>query len=239
MSRVLSYSVITLVLTFLIGPFAIIIAAALSAGETLAFPPRGFSLRWFVKVFEIDSFRESFYLSMELAIFGTLAALVLGVPVAYAAARFVTIVPEIDMPGHSNAALASYAVLNESGERTELTPTVPFGSSSLWINGPDTARFVDDVVREVAALAPGPYLHIGGDEALTVGEEDYAAFLRMTQNIVESHGKTMVGWGEISGSGLHTPFIAQQWLMPLDALAARDEGAALLRLGTSLPRTTS
>jgi putative spermidine/putrescine transport system permease protein len=88
MSRVLSYSVITLVLTFLIGPFAIIIAAALSAGETLAFPPRGFSLRWFVKVFEIDSFRESFYLSMELAIFGTLAALVLGVPVAYAAARY-------------------------------------------------------------------------------------------------------------------------------------------------------
>jgi hexosaminidase len=148
--------------------------------------------------------------------------------VAYAAARFVTVVPEIDMPGHSNAALASYAVLNESGERTELTPTVPFGSSSLWINGPDTARFVDDVVREVAALAPGRYLHIGGDEALTVGEEDYAAFLRMTQNIVESHGKTMVGWGEISGSGLHTPFIAQQWLMPLDALAARDEGARII-----------
>jgi hexosaminidase len=87
------------------------------------------------------------------------------------------IVPEIDMPGHTNAALASYAELNESGEPTELTPTVPLGSTSLWIGGPDTARFVDDVVREVAALVPGPYFHIGGDEALVVEHDDYVAFM--------------------------------------------------------------
>jgi hexosaminidase len=148
--------------------------------------------------------------------------------VAYAEARFVTIVPEIDMPGHTNAALASYAELNESGERTELTPTVPFGSSSLWIDGPDTSRFVDDVVREVAALVPGPHFHIGGDEALATEEEDYIAFVRMTQDIVESHGKTMVGWGEIGRADLRSPFLAQHWLILEDAFAARDDGARII-----------
>ncbi|MFK8078749.1 MAG: ABC transporter permease [Granulosicoccus sp.] len=80
--------VLSLVLLFLIGPFFIIVAAALSAGESLAFPPQGLSLRWVIKVFEIDSFRESFALSMALAVFGTLAALILGVPIAYALARY-------------------------------------------------------------------------------------------------------------------------------------------------------
>ncbi|POF28265.1 ABC transporter permease [Roseibium marinum] len=86
--RLLSYATLTLVLAFLLGPFLIIVAAALSAGETLAFPPQGLSLKWVFKVFEIESFRKSFALSMFLAVFGTLAALVLGVPVAYAASRY-------------------------------------------------------------------------------------------------------------------------------------------------------
>lgn len=82
------YLVLTLVLLFLIGPFFIIVAAGLSAGESLAFPPKGLSFRWVIKVFEIESFRESFALSMALAVFGTLAALILGVPIAYALARY-------------------------------------------------------------------------------------------------------------------------------------------------------
>lgn len=86
--RYLQYFVLTLVMLFLIGPFFIIVAAGLSAGESLAFPPQGLSLRWVLKVFQIDSFRESFALSMALAVFGTLAALVLGVPIAYALARY-------------------------------------------------------------------------------------------------------------------------------------------------------
>lgn len=87
-SRWYAYITLALVLTFLIGPFLIIVAAGLSAGETLAFPPKGLSLKWFIKVFEVESFRESFALSMFLAIFGTLAALILGIPVAYAASRY-------------------------------------------------------------------------------------------------------------------------------------------------------
>jgi len=86
--RLYSYLTLTVVLAFLLGPFLIIVAAALSAGETLAFPPQGLSLKWVFKVFEIESFQKSFALSMFLAIFGTLAALVLGVPVAYAASRY-------------------------------------------------------------------------------------------------------------------------------------------------------
>jgi hexosaminidase len=148
--------------------------------------------------------------------------------VGYARERFVTIVPEIDMPGHTNAALASYPELNESGERTELTPTVPFGSSSLWIGGPATDDFVDDVVREVSAVSEGRYFHIGGDEALATSNDDYNAFIEMAQEIVRRHGKTMVGWGEIGRADLDPPFIAQHWLNLDDALAARDQGAQII-----------
>jgi putative spermidine/putrescine transport system permease protein len=86
--RILSPLVLGLLLIFLIGPFFIIIAASLSAGDTLAFPPQGLSLRWVMKVFTIESFRDSFAMSMLLAVGGTLAALVLGIPAAYALSRY-------------------------------------------------------------------------------------------------------------------------------------------------------
>ena len=87
-ARLFSPIMLFLVLAFLIGPFLIIIAASLSAGDTLAFPPQGLSLRWVIKVFAIESFRDSFSMSMLLAVFGTLAALVLGIPAAYALSRY-------------------------------------------------------------------------------------------------------------------------------------------------------
>ena len=88
MRRLFSPLVLFLLLVFLIGPFVIIVAASLSGGETLAFPPQGLSLRWVAKVFTIDSFRESFAMSMFLAIGGTLFALILGIPAAYALSRY-------------------------------------------------------------------------------------------------------------------------------------------------------
>ena len=87
-SRASTWIILGATLTFLIGPFLIIIAAALSSGNNLAFPPQGLSLKWFIKVFEIESFRASFGVSMFLAIFGTIAALILGVPAAYAMTRY-------------------------------------------------------------------------------------------------------------------------------------------------------
>jgi putative spermidine/putrescine transport system permease protein len=86
--RLTGHAILALVLLFLIGPFFVIFAAALSAGETLNFPPQGLSLRWFFAVFQVESFRESFWLSIELAVGATLLGLVLGVPVAYALARY-------------------------------------------------------------------------------------------------------------------------------------------------------
>ena len=92
MRNLTTYIILGLTLTFLIGPFIIIIFAGASAGEALAFPPDGLSLKWYLKVFTIESFRDSFLLSLFLAIFGTVAALLLGVPAAYALNRY-------DLPG--------------------------------------------------------------------------------------------------------------------------------------------
>ena len=88
MSRLTIWVVLGLTLTFLIGPFIIIIFAGASAGESLAFPPHGLSLRWYLKVFTIESFRASFLLSLFLAIFGTISALLIGIPAAYALNRY-------------------------------------------------------------------------------------------------------------------------------------------------------
>ncbi len=87
-SRLYKSAVLFVVLAFLIGPFFVIIAASLSAGQTLAFPPQGFSFRWVIKVFQVESFRSSFSISMFLAVGGTLAALILGIPASYALSRY-------------------------------------------------------------------------------------------------------------------------------------------------------
>jgi len=87
-SRHVNALVLLAVAVFLIGPFLIIVAASLSAGQTLAFPPQGLSLRWIAKVFQIESFRGSFGASMFLAVFGTLCALLLGIPAAYGLSRY-------------------------------------------------------------------------------------------------------------------------------------------------------
>lgn len=86
--RAFSPLILFLVIGFLIGPFFVIVAASLSGGETLTFPPQGFSLKWVAKVFTVESFRESFAMSMFLAIGGTAAALVLGIPASYALSRY-------------------------------------------------------------------------------------------------------------------------------------------------------
>ena len=87
-SKFASRLIICLTLTFLIGPFLIIILGGLSAGDFMTFPPDGISLKWYIKVFTVESFRESFWLSMFLAVFGTICALVLGIPAAYAISRY-------------------------------------------------------------------------------------------------------------------------------------------------------
>jgi len=133
--------------------------------------------------------------------------------VAYAAARYITIVPEIDMPGHTNAALASYADLDCNGVAPPLYTGTTVGASSLCVNNDaNTYQFVSDVIGEVAALTPGPYLHVGGDEATATSPADFQSFFAKVQPIVKTAGKTMCGWDAVGQvTGLSPGSIVQLW----------------------------
>jgi hexosaminidase len=131
--------------------------------------------------------------------------------VAYAAERFVTVVPEIDMPGHTNAALSAYPELNCDGVAPELYTGTEVGFSSLCTDSEITYRFLDDVIREIAALTPGPYFHVGGDEARRTEDEDFVAFIERVQGIVQSHGKRMIGWDEVATTALAPESVVQLW----------------------------
>ena len=131
--------------------------------------------------------------------------------VAYAAARFVTIVPEIDMPGHTNAALTSYAELNCGGTAPPPYTGTDVGFSAFCVESEATYTFIDDVVGEIAAMTPGAYFHAGGDEVKTLTPQQYATFFERVQQIVASHGKQMIGWDEIAAVTLLPTSILQQW----------------------------
>ncbi|MFL6054503.1 MAG: beta-N-acetylhexosaminidase [Actinoallomurus sp.] len=131
--------------------------------------------------------------------------------VAYAARHQITIVPEIDMPGHTNAALASYAELNCNGVAPPLYTGTDVGFSSLCTSKDITYTFIDQVIGELAALTQGPYIHIGGDEAQSTAPADYAAFINRAQQIVAAHGKTVVGWHDIVRATPLPSTVAQFW----------------------------
>jgi beta-glucosidase len=131
--------------------------------------------------------------------------------VAYAASRYVEIVPEIDLPGHTNAALASYAELNCDGVARDPYTGIEVGFSSLCIDKELTYQFLDDVIGELAALTPGPFIHIGGDEAHSTPEADYRRFMERVQQIVQRHGKQVLGWAEIAQIELLPGSAAQYW----------------------------
>lgn len=148
--------------------------------------------------------------------------------VKYAQERYVTIVPEIDMPGHTNAALASYAELNCDGKARELYTGTEVGFSTFCTSKDITYKFIDDVVREISALTPGPYFHIGGDESHVTKKEDYIPFIEKVQDIVTAHGKTVLGWDEISLSKLKPGSVAQFWASAENATKTVAQGAQVL-----------
>ena len=131
--------------------------------------------------------------------------------VVYARSRYVMIIPEIDTPGHTNAALASYPELNFSEEAPKLYEGTEVGFSTLSINMEVTYRFLDDVIRELVAISPSPYIHIGGDEAKSTPEVDYKIFIKRFQQIVFSHNKIPIGWAEIGEAELDSRTVAQHW----------------------------
>ncbi|MBS5884558.1 MAG: family 20 glycosylhydrolase [Clostridium sp.] len=132
--------------------------------------------------------------------------------VKYAADRYIEIIPEVDMPGHSNAALASYGFLNPDGERKPLYTGTDVGFSSFMTHSERTYEFLDDVIREISAISPSKYFHIGGDEAENTKKADYDYFVGRVSKIVQSYGKTPVGWDPIdTAPEINSSVILQNW----------------------------
>jgi hexosaminidase len=150
--------------------------------------------------------------------------------VAYAAARHITIVPELDMPGHAQAAVAAYPQLGVTGQR----PTVSANAGvNPWLYNvdDDTFTFIDHVLDEVMALFPSTYIHVGGDEAikdqwqaspavqakmraLGIGSEDALQgwFIGRIGKYLETHGRKLIGWDEIlEGDNLPADATVMSW----------------------------
>jgi hexosaminidase len=149
--------------------------------------------------------------------------------VAYAAARHVTIMPEIEMPGHARAALAAYPELSCTGG--------PFEVSTRWGVHEDifcpseqTFEFLEDVLAEVMQLFPSEYIHIGGDEVpkkqwkdspvaqdvirregLGNEEELQGYFIRRIEGFLRAHGRRLIGWDEILEGGLAPEATVMSW----------------------------
>lgn len=149
--------------------------------------------------------------------------------VRYAQEQYITVIPEIDMPGHTNAALCSYAELNANNKVTKPYTGTDVGFSSLAIGKDVTYRFVEDVIRELAAITPGEYIHIGGDESHATKKDDYIKFINWVQDVVLKYNKKMIGWADVSAGKLKESSVAQFWQKEPDtALKAVEQGSKVI-----------
>ena len=148
--------------------------------------------------------------------------------VAYAQRRFITIVPEIDMPGHTNAALASYAELNCDNQIKALYTGMEVGFSTLCVDKELTYEFVADVVSEISAMTPGAYFHIGGDESHVTPKKDYIKFMNRVIDIVKQNNKIPMGWDEVVLADIPEVTVAQYWAKAENAIMAMDKKANVL-----------
>ncbi|WP_026359521.1 family 20 glycosylhydrolase [Sphingomonas sp. PR090111-T3T-6A] len=150
--------------------------------------------------------------------------------VAYAAARHITIVPEIDMPGHATAMVAAYPELG-STPNPPTTPSSDWGILPNLLNTEDsTFTFIDNVLDEVMALFPGTYIHVGGDEApkgqwkgdpraqariKALGLKDEEAlqgwFTGRLGDYLEKHGRRLIGWDEILDGSVPADAMVMSW----------------------------
>ena len=162
--------------------------------------------------------------------------------VAYAAARYITIVPEIDMPGHAQAAVASYPKIGITGKRPAVS--VDWGVNPYLYNVDDaTFAFIDNVLDEVMALFPSHYIHVGGDEAVkdqwhaspaaqaklhALGLKDEDAlqgwFIGRIGKYLSTHGRRLVGWDEILDGGVPADATVMSWRGSEGAVKAARQG---------------
>ncbi|MEU8322339.1 beta-N-acetylhexosaminidase [Nonomuraea sp. NPDC048881] len=162
--------------------------------------------------------------------------------VAYAAARHVTVVPEIDLPGHTQAAIAAYPELGNLGTPLEVRTTWGIGRNVL--NAEDaTVAFFKNVLDEVLELFPSPYVCVGGDECrkeqwrespsaqrrirelgLRDEEELQSWFIHQFDDFLAARGRRLVGWDEILEGGLAPGAVVASWRGDLGAVAAARRG---------------
>ena len=162
--------------------------------------------------------------------------------VAYANIRQVTIIPEIEMPGHSQAAIAAYPALGCTGEQVEVA--TKWGVfDEVYCPKESTFKFLEDVIDEVVALFPGKYIHIGGDEAPKTnwkkcahcqklikkeglkdehGLQSY--FIARMEKYINTKGKQIIGWDEILEGGLAPNATVMSWRGTSGAIQAAKEG---------------
>jgi len=149
--------------------------------------------------------------------------------VAYAAERYITVVPEIDFPGHAQAAVAAYPQFGVTGGRPAVSSD--WGVNYFLFNtNEDTLKFVENILDEVMALFPGRYIHLGGDEAvkdqwkaspavqaqmkaLGIVDEDamQSWFMQQVGAYLAGHGRSMVGWDEILDGGVPSGTTVMSW----------------------------
>ena len=151
--------------------------------------------------------------------------------VAYARGRHITIVPEIEMPGHSSAALSAYPELSCNGG--PYTPNAKGGIfAGVYCAGKEeTFEFLQNVLAEIGPLFPGQYIHIGGDEVpkdnwkkcprcqarikqegLGNEHELQSYFIRRIEKFINAQGRTLIGWSEIREGGLAQNAVVMDWI---------------------------
>jgi hexosaminidase len=146
--------------------------------------------------------------------------------IRYAQERYIMIVPEIDMPSHLNAALVAYPEASCTTRQTGLYTGTDVGWSTICVDKEESYALIDDIVREIAALTPGPFFHMGGDEVKTLTDSQYVHFVERVQDIVNRHGKRMIGWEEIFKAHLKPTTLVQPW--------KGDSAAAAIKYGARL-----
>lgn len=173
--------------------------------------------------------------------------------VEHAAAHHMTVVPEIDVPGHTHAVGLAYPEVSappviadhhrdEARQRSEALPVtgepyegIAVGFSSLRMDDEATDRFVSDVVGDIAEITPGPYLHIGGDEAHGTPPAEFARFMERATRLVAGLGKTPLAWHEAgSAASLAPGTIGQYWGFRTPTDGMDDKARTFVRGGGQL-----
>jgi hexosaminidase len=131
--------------------------------------------------------------------------------VKYADDRYVTIVPEIDMPAHINAGLISHPELSCGKRPPRIYTGIEVGFSAICPDSEATYRLIDDVVREITAMSPGGYFHIGGDEVQAITQPQYNRFVERVNGIVRKYNARAVGWEDIAKAAIDSTTIIQMW----------------------------